>query len=143
MLIGEVDHNIDAKGRYIIPAKFREDLGSRFVLVKGFDSCIFVYPENKWQSVLESLSQLSTTDPKARRFVRSFTARAFDVEADKQFRVVLPQILREHAGMDKEIVTIGAGDRLEIWDKREWAAYNASADATFEEDAACFPEIRL
>lgn len=143
MLIGEINHSIDAKGRYIIPAKFRDELGERFVLVKGLDSCIFVYPIAKWEAVLESLSQLSATDPRARRFSRSFTARAFDVETDKQFRVVLPQVLREYAGIEKEIVTIGATNRLEIWDKQRWLDYNIEADETFEEDASYFPEIRL
>ena len=143
MLIGEIDHSVDAKGRYIVPAKFREELGEKFVLVKGLDSCIFVYPLAKWETVLESLSQLSATDPRARRFSRYFTSRAFDVEVDKQFRVVLPPVLREYAGIEKEIVTIGATNRLEIWDKERWLAYDLEAADTFEEDAAYFPDIRL
>jgi len=143
MLIGEINHSIDAKGRYIIPAKFREELGEKFVLVKGLDACIFIYPLAKWQAVLESLDQLSTTDPRARRFSRSFTARAFDVEIDKQYRVVLPPVLREYAGIEKEIMTIGATSRLEIWDKQRWLEYDLLANETFEEDAAYFPDIRL
>lgn len=143
MLIGEVNHSIDAKGRYIIPAKFREELGEKFVLVKGLDACIFIYPLAKWQAVLESLDQLSTTDPRARRFSRSFTARAFDVEIDKQYRVVLPPVLREYAGIEKEIMTIGATSRLEIWDRQRWLEYDLLANETFEEDAAYFPDIRL
>lgn len=143
MLIGEVNHSIDVKGRYIVPAKFREELGEKFVLVKGLDACIFIYPLAKWQAVLESLEQLSATDPRARRFSRSFTARAFDVEADKQYRVVLPPVLREYAGIEKEIVTIGATSRLEIWDKQRWQEYDLIATDTFEEDAAYFPDIRL
>lgn len=143
MLIGEVNHSIDAKGRYIVPAKFREELGEKFVLVKGLDACIFVYPLAKWQAVLASLEQLSATDPRARRFSRSFTARAFDVEIDKQYRVVLPPVLREFAGIEKDIVTIGATNRLEIWDKQRWLEYESLATDTFEEDAAYFPDIRL
>jgi len=143
MFTGEINHSIDAKGRYIIPSRFREELGEQFVLVRGLEECIFVYPMAKWQSVLESLAQLPSTDPRARRFVRSFTSRAFDVEIDKQFRVVLPQILRDHAGIEKEIVTIGNTTRLEIWDRQTWEDYQAEADASFEEDAACFPEIQL
>jgi MraZ protein len=143
MFIGEINNSIDAKGRYIIPAKFRDDLGEKLVLVKGLDSCIFVYPLAKWQAVMESLEQLSATDPKARRFSRSFTSRAFDVEIDKQYRVVLPQVLREHAGISKDIVSVGATSRLEIWDKQRWQAYDAGADETFEDDAADYPDIRL
>lgn len=143
MLIGEVNHSIDAKGRYIIPARFREDLGEKFVLVKGLDDCIFVYPMAKWQTVIDSLEQLSATDPRARRFSRSFTARAFDVEIDKQFRVVLPPVLREFAGIEKDVITVGATTRLEIWDKNRWLDYCEEAADTFEEDAAYFPEIRL
>jgi len=143
MFIGEINHSIDAKGRYIIPAKFREDLGEKLVLVKGLDSCIFVYPLAKWQSVMESLAELSATDPKARRFSRGFTSRAFDVEIDKQFRVVLPPVLREYAGIVKDIVSVGATTRLEIWDKQHWQKYNSGADESFEEDAADYPDIRL
>ena len=143
MLIGEINHSIDAKGRYIIPAKFLEELGEKFVLAKGLDSCIFVYPMKKWEAVIESLEQLSTTDPRARRFARSFTSRAFDVEIDKQFRVVLPPVLREFAGIEKDIVTIGATSRLEIWDKERWNEYCLESADTFEEDAAYFPDIRL
>ncbi|NLF80051.1 MAG: division/cell wall cluster transcriptional repressor MraZ [Clostridia bacterium] len=143
MFIGEINHSIDAKGRYIIPAKFREDLGEKIVLVKGLDSCIFVYPMAKWQSVMESLAELSATDPKARRFSRSFTSRAFDVEIDKQFRVVLPPVLREYAGIAKDIVSVGATTRLEIWDKQQWRDYNSDAEESFAEDAADYPDIRL
>lgn len=143
MLIGEINHSIDAKGRYIIPSRFRESLGEKFILAKGLDECIFVYPLSKWQEVIASLEQLAATDPRARRFSRSFTSRAFDVEIDKQFRVVLPPPLREFAGIEKEIVTIGATTRLEIWDKARWQVYCEEAADTFEEDAAYFPEIRL
>ncbi len=143
MLIGEVDHSIDAKGRYIVPAKFRADLGSRFVITKGLDGCLFVYTMTAWDGVLEAMKQLPSNDPRARRFARFFLSRAFEAEIDKQFRVVLPPQLREHAQIEKDIVTVGVSTRLEIWDKARWEAYDAESGETYEEDAALYPGVVL
>jgi len=141
MLIGEVNHSIDAKGRYIVPAKFREHLGERFVITKGLDGCLFVYPMEAWEKVVDSMKQLPSNDVRARRFARSFFAGAFEAEIDKQFRVVIPPILREHAGIDKDIVTVGVSSRLEIWDKEKWADYDEESADTYEENASFYPGV--
>lgn len=141
MLIGEVDHSIDAKGRYIVPAKFREDLGERFVITKGLDKCLFVYPMEAWEKVVAAMQQLPSNDVRARRFARSFFSGAFEAEIDKQFRVVIPPLLREHASLDKDIVTVGVSSRLEIWDKDKWAAYGEDSIDSYEEDASFYPGI--
>ncbi len=118
MLIGQFEHTLDAKGRINFPAKFREDMGNRFILTKGLDNCIAVYSLEEWERWEKKLSALP--DSKSRFFFASAT----DVEPDKQGRIVLPAVLREYAGLTKDVVVIGASDRAEIWDAARWAADN-------------------
>ena len=143
MLIGEIAHSIDAKGRYIVPAKFRDDLGEKFIITKGFEHCLFVYTYEGWQRAAGNMRQLSSTDANARKFARNFFSGAFEAEIDKQFRVVLPANLRDHAFLGKEIVTIGVSSRLEIWDKARWLEYIEDADAEYEESATKFTDINI
>ncbi len=122
VLIGQFEHTIDAKGRINFPAKFREDIGDRFILTKGLDNCIAVYSLEEWGRWEERFKSLP--DSKSRQLKRFFFASATDVEPDKQGRIVLPSVLRDYAGLEKEVVVIGASDRAEIWDARRWAADN-------------------
>lgn len=128
MFIGEFNHNIDAKGRAIVPSKFREELGEKFIVTKGMDGCLFLYTLSAWEAYVAKLSTLPTTDPNARRFVRIVTAGASECEPDGNGRIMIPASLREFAGITKEIVTIGANNRVEIWDKQRWADYNGDGD---------------
>ncbi|MBQ2698649.1 MAG: division/cell wall cluster transcriptional repressor MraZ [Firmicutes bacterium] len=132
MLIGEVGHSLDAKGRYIVPARFREELGSRFIVTKGLDHCLFVYTVDEWERVMRDMLTSPTATADARKMARIFFAGALEAEVDKQFRVVLPAGLREYAGLEKEIVTVGVASRLEIWDKEAWAAYSEAAQDEYE-----------
>ena len=122
MLIGQFEHTVDAKGRINFPAKFREDMGDRFIITKGLDHCIAVYSLGEWRRLEERLKTLP--DSKSRQLKRFFFASATDVEPDKQGRIVLPAVLRAYAGLEKDVVVIGASDRAEIWDARRWAADN-------------------
>lgn len=124
MFMGEYQHTIDAKGRLIIPSKFREKLGDHFVVTKGLDKCLFVYPQNEWKLFEEKLKQLPLTSSDARKFIRFFFAGAIDCELDNQGRIILPGHLREYAGIKKDIVSIGVNNRVEIWNKDSWNAYN-------------------
>ncbi|SEF77599.1 MraZ protein [Caloramator fervidus] len=124
MFIGEYQHAIDSKNRVIIPAKFREKLGSKFVMTKGLDGCLYVYPMEEWRKLEEKLKGLPLTNKDARAFVRFIFSGAAEVEMDKQGRVLLPQNLIEYAGITKEIVTIGVLSRIEIWSKEKWNEYN-------------------
>lgn len=124
MFMGEYQHNIDAKGRVIVPSKLREDLGSKFVVTRGLDKCLFIYDEKRWTDIVEKLKALPWTDPDVRRFARFFTAGAIECVLDNQGRIVIPQNLREHAKLDKQIVSIGVVDRVEIWNKEMWESYN-------------------
>lgn len=128
MFMGEFQHNIDAKGRVIFPVRFRERLGSSFVATKGLDGCLFVYSNSEWQIIESKLKQLPTASKDARAFVRFFFSGATELECDKLGRVLLPSNLREYASLQKEIVIIGVGARIEIWDSQIWSKYNEESD---------------
>jgi len=133
MFIGEYQHTIDPKGRLILPAKFRYDLGEKFIVTKGLDNCLFVYPNEEWSKLEQKLSNLPLTSRDARAFVRFFFAGAAECDLDKQGRFLIPANLREHAGFDKEIVIIGVSSRLEIWSKEAWESYNESSELEYDE----------
>lgn len=120
MFMGEYNHTIDAKGRLIIPAKFREALGDDFVVTKGLDGCLFVYDNNEWDVFEQKLKSLPLTNKDARSFVRFFLAGAANVEVDKQGRILVPSVLREFAQLNKDVVMVGVASRIEIWSKERW-----------------------
>ena len=113
MFMGEYNHTIDAKGRLIVPSKFREALGDTFVVTKGLDGCLFVYDNEEWQAFEEKLRSLPITNKEARQFARFFLAGAAEVEVDKQGRILVPNILREFAQISKDVVLIGVASRIE------------------------------
>lgn len=115
MLIGEYHHNIDEKGRLIIPAKFRDDIGNSFVLTRGLDGCLFVYSMVNWDKIIENLKILSFTKKDARTFMRFFLSGATVCEFDKQGRINIQSSLLEYAEIKKECAIIGVNDRLEVW----------------------------
>ena len=115
MLIGEYHHNIDEKGRLIIPSKFREELGERFIVTRGLDGCLFVYAKNDFEKIVSKLSILPFTKKDARTFSRFFMSGATVCEFDKQGRINLPSSLISYANLEKECTIIGVNDRLEIW----------------------------
>lgn len=117
MLMGTYQNSIDAKNRLIIPAKFRDELGFKCVISRGLDSCLVIYPMQTWQEQQERLAKLPRSDEKARAFLRYTYQNAEDCEIDKQGRTVLPKSLRDFAKIEKETVTIGMLDRIEIWAK--------------------------
>ena len=116
MLIGEYHHNIDEKGRLIIPAKFREDIGEKFIVTRGLDGCLFVYSLVEWEKIVSKLKKLPFTKKDARTFTRFFLSSATVCEFDRQGRINLVNSLIEYANLKKECVIIGVNDRLEIWD---------------------------
>lgn len=128
MFMGEYNHTIDAKNRLIIPSKFRETLGDEFVVTKGLDGCLFVYDNEEWASFEEKLRSLPLTNKDARTFVRFFLAGAASVEVDKQGRILIPSVLKEFAGINKEVALIGVASRIEIWSKERWEGESAYED---------------
>lgn len=132
MFIGEYQHTIDPKGRVILPAKFREELGEKFVVTKGLDNCLFVYPNEEWQNLEQRLRTLPLTSKDARAFIRFFFAGATECELDKQGRILIPSNLREHAVLAKDLVIIGVSTRVEIWSKEAWETYNDDSSLDHE-----------
>lgn len=128
MFMGEYNHTVDTKGRLIIPSKFREQLGEEFIVTKGLDGCLFVFPQDEWQAFEEKLRTLPLTQKGARQFTRFFVAGATPCELDKQGRILLPATLREFAGLDKDVVLAGMLNRIEIWSKDKWTENNACGD---------------
>ena len=134
MLIGEFEHSLDAKGRLIMPAKLRESIGDTFVVTKGLDGCLFAFSITEWTNFEEKLKSLPLSNKNSREFVRFFLSGATECEIDKQGRFLIPNNLREAAGLVKETVIIGVGTRIEIWDKEAWkkGEENISADEIAE-----------
>jgi MraZ protein len=118
--MGEYNHSIDAKGRIIVPSKFREKLGEQFIVTKGLDGCLWVFSSEEWNAFTEKLTSLPVANKAARNFNRFFLAGATEAEADKTGRILIPQVLRDYAKLDKDAVLIGAGQRVEIWNKQAW-----------------------
>ena len=123
MFIGEYHHTIDEKGRIIIPVKFRESLGKEFIITRGIENCLFVYSKENWAKITTKLSSLPFTKKDARTFNRFFMSGATDVELDKQGRVNISQPLIDYAGLLKDCVIIGTGDRLEVWSQESWDSF--------------------
>ncbi|MDR2464655.1 MAG: division/cell wall cluster transcriptional repressor MraZ [Streptococcaceae bacterium] len=133
--LGEFQHNIDAKGRLIVPAKFRVGLGENFVVTKGMDGCLFVYSFEEWSKFTEKMKDLPLSKVQTRQFTRHFFASASESELDKQGRVNIPVPLREYANLEKTCVVVGVNTRLEIWDKSRWDEMNQVAEESFDEIA--------
>ena len=143
MFMGEFHHNIDDKGRLIVPSKFRDELGSEFIVTRGLDGCLFVYHQTEWNKVVANLKTLPFTKKDARAFVRFFLSGATVCEFDKQGRVNLTSPLVAYADLDKECVVIGVNDRLEIWSKTNWEKFFETNEAHLSDIADNLFEVNL
>ena len=142
MFIGEYRHSLDAKGRIIVPAKFREGLGDKFVVTKGLDGCLFAFSIEEWKNFEQKLRSLPISNKDARAFSRFFFAGAMDCEIDKQGRFLISGNLREFAGLTKEVVIVGMDSRIEIWSKEKWQEYNDSS-VDYESIAENFSDLGI
>ena len=143
LLTGEFNHSIDPKGRLIIPSKFREILGEDFVITKGMDGCLYLYPSNEWKTLEEKLRTLPLTNKNARTFTRFFFRSAVDGGLDKQGRVLISSALRTFAGLEKDVVLVGVLERVEIWDKAKWDENNAVVEGNMDDIASQMEELGL
>ena len=123
MLMGTYQHNMDLKGRVTMPSKFREDLGDKFYVSRGLDGCLFVFSAEQWERMMEKVATMPLAQ--GRNIQRYFFSGAAEVEPDKQGRILIPQNLREHAGLEKDVTVIGSATRAEIWDTARWNEYEA------------------
>ncbi len=141
MFMSEYNHTIDTKGRLIVPSKFRDQLGDEFVVTKGMDGCLFVYANEDWNAFEQKLISLPLINKEARKFARFFLAGAAQVEVDKQGRILLPSNLRDFAGLEKDVVLVGVGSRIEIWSRENWE--NMDADSNMDDIAATMESLGL
>lgn len=139
--IGEYNHSIDAKGRIIVPQKYREDLGDVFFLSKGLDGCLWISPADEWNSFKEKLRQLPTIDKASRQFRRFFTAGATECEFDKQGRILIPAALRQYAGITKDVVLAGMDTRIEVWSREKWEEISQITDDNMDEIASHLSDL--
>lgn len=143
MFIGEYQHTIDSKGRLIMPSKFRDNLGAEFIMTKGLDNCLFVYPREEWNVLEEKLRTLPLTNRDARAFVRFFFSGATECILDKQGRILIPNNLREHANLAKDAIVIGVASRIEIWSKEEWDSYNNDDSLSYDSIAEKMAQLGI
>ena len=143
MLTGEYKHKMDKKGRVIIPAKFRDELGDQFVATRGLDNCLFVYPMQEWGVLEEKLASLPIASKEARTFTRFFFSGATECELDKQGRMSIPNNLRDFAALQKDIVIIGLSSRIELWAKENWDDYLDKAEDSTEDFASAMEELGI
>jgi MraZ protein len=133
VLIGEYSHSLDVKGRLIMPVKLREDMGENFIITTGLDGCLFGFSMSEWQKFEDKLKTLPITNKNARNFVRFFLSGATECELDKQGRFLIPGKLREVASLDRDVTIIGAGTRIEIWNKEKWEEHNSEENLSIAE----------
>jgi MraZ protein len=131
VFLGEYQHNVDEKGRIVMPAKFRARLESGAVVTKGQERCLYVFPQDRWADEVAKVSRLPRTNRRNRDYARAFFGGASDLQMDKQGRLPIPQPLRTFAGLDKDVVVVGVSDRLEIWDAGSWRSLSSQADELY------------
>lgn len=131
MFMGEYHHNIDEKNRIVIPSKYREELRDEFIITRGLDKCLFIYPKSNWELIVNKLKKLPFTKQDARYFTRFFLSGASVCEFDRTGRVSISQPLIEYAHISKECVIIGANDRIEIWAKESWDNFMVENEENF------------
>lgn len=129
MFLGEFQHSVDQKGRLAIPAKFREELADGAVVTRGLDKCLVIYPRGEWQALADKVSRLPQTQPNVRTLSRLLFSGAVDLSLDSQGRTILPQYLREYAGIVTNVAVIGLYQRIEVWCLEDWNGVKATTEA--------------
>lgn len=143
MFIGEYNHTLDKKGRIIIPSKFRPNLGEKFIMTKGLDNCLFIYPMEEWEKFEDKLKTLPLTNRDARAFVRFFFAGATECSLDKQGRILIPANLRSHSNLEKDAIVIGVSTRIEIWSEDDWEDYTNDDNLSYESIAENMADLGI
>ena len=143
--MGEYTHSIDAKGRIILPADFRQELGVTFIITKGFDKCLFLYGQQAWEELAAKLRSLPISKPEARAVNRLFFSGARTLECDKQGRFLIPANLRNHAeiALKQDVILTGVDNRIEVWSKDNWNVYNGEVEPDVTTIAASLAELGI
>ena len=143
MFIGEYSYTIDQKKRLAVPAKFRKDLGKKAIITRGIDNCLVIYTAKEWEKVVERLENLPTSQVDARSFVRIMLSGAVEAELDKLGRVLIPDYLKEYAGLKKEIAILGISNKIEVWDSAKWQAYKQKTESEVGDMAERLKELGI
>lgn len=143
MFIGEYAHSLDEKGRLALPAKFRRQLREGVVVTRGLDTCLFVYPKQEWEQLAQKLAALPITNKQSRAFARLMLAGASDASLDSQGRIMVPEHLRQFAGLTKHAVVAGLYNRMEIWNEDSWLQYKAATEKESENIAEAMGELGI
>ncbi|MBA2278460.1 MAG: division/cell wall cluster transcriptional repressor MraZ [Chloroflexia bacterium] len=141
MFLGRYSHNLDAKGRLAVPARFRETLADGVVLTRGIDRCLTLYPMSTWQPLAERVSALPLSDPNARNFRRMVFAEAVDLELDSQGRILVPPELRRYAGLEREAIVVGVNTSIEVWSPAQWQAVSDEVERNGEQIAQSLADL--
>ncbi len=143
MLLGEYLHNLDTKGRMAIPAKFREKITAGAIITRGLDNCLFLFTSAEWEVLAAKLTALPLAQADSRAFVRLMLAGAMDVSLDHQGRILIPDYLRRYAGLKREVVVTGLYNRIEVWDREAWTAYQWKTESASQEIAERLGELGI
>jgi MraZ protein len=143
MFMGTSNNSIDEKNRMIVPSKLRAELGARCILTKGLDKCLYIYATEDWDKQMEKIARLPESDPKVRAFIRHFCANACECEFDKQGRIIIPQELKAYAEIEKDLVTMGAMSKIEIWSREVWNAPDNSGKMEKEDFSQALTEYNF
>lgn len=143
MFMGTTYNSIDEKNRMIVPSKLRAELGARCILTKGLDKCLYIYTTEDWANQMDKMAKLPESDPKVRAFIRHFCANAAECEFDKQGRIVIPPVLKAYANIEKELVTMGAMSKIEVWSKDIWESPENDSKMETEDFANALAEYNF
>ncbi len=143
MLIGEFRYNIDQKGRLMIPAKFRAKFGVEAIITKGLETCLFIFPKDEWEKVVEKILKLPLSKADSRAFTRLMLAGAYESPIDNQGRILIPEYLRNYAKLSKKVVIIGLYSRIEVWDEKVWEEYQQESESQAQEIAEKLSDLGI
>ncbi len=143
MLIGEFRYNLDQKGRLMIPAKFRSEFGLEAIITKGLEKCLFIFPKDEWEKVVEKILKLPLSQANSRAFTRLMLAGAYESTIDHQGRILIPEYLRNYAELQKKVVIIGLYSRIEVWDEKLWEEYRKESEAQAQEIAEKISDLGI
>ena len=141
MFIGEYAHNLDSKGRIVLPSRFRDELHTTFILTRGIDDCLTIYSMEQWEKIFIGINRLPNTKKITRQYIHMLTSKATECALDSQGRIAIPSFLSKSVHIEKECVVIGVNDHVEIWDKATWEAYYRDAEENFEEVAESLSDL--
>jgi len=143
MLIGEYKYNLDQKNRLLIPSKFRSKFGGEAILTRGIDKCLFLFPKDEWEKVVEKLLKLPLSQANSRAFTRLILSGAHQVEIDNQGRILIPENLKNYANLSKRVVIVGLYSRLEIWDEKTWEEYKKESESQAQDISEKLSELGI